>query len=194
MLGKTFSVMVLISVICACFTGNVDELGTALMTATTDAVSIMISLVGMMCFWNGIMNVVEKTSLQKCMLKLLEPVLRVVFSKRIMKNDSSKHICNSFIANMLGLGNAALPLSLRAINSLKADGETRANDDIIMFAVLGTVPFQLVPTTLISLRNNYGSKNSFDIIVPIWICSVTTIILAVVICKFFAWVGRKYDS
>ena len=111
--------------------------------------------------------------------------------KKIYKNtENFDNISLNFSANLLGLGNAALPLGLKAVKDINFKMQKTASDDLIMFSVLNTTPLQLFPTTLIALRSSYGSQNPFDIILPIWICSVATTVFAIIICKSFAKVFK----
>ena len=142
---------------------------------------------GTMCFWNGIMKVFDAVSATKVFSKLLKPLLRLIYSEKVLETDACGCICASMAANFFGLGNAALPLGIKAMKSIeKSENSTRAGKDMIMFAVLNTVPFQLVPTALIALRTAHGSKAPFDIILPVWICSAITICFAVFLCKMLS--------
>lgn len=195
MIGKVFAVIVIFSVLCSVFTGSTSLLSDAIIIAVSDAVDVCISMMGVMCLWSGIMSVFEKAGVTKVLSKILKPVMRFVYSKKALENDSLESISTCFAANFLGLGNAALPFGINAVKKLNYNNSSVANKDVIMFAVLNTVPFQLVPTTLIALRKNYNSANPFDIILPIWVCSGLTIVFAVIVCKIFALLsGDKNDN
>lgn len=195
MIGKVFGIIVVISVLCSVITGNMQLLSDAVIDAVSDAVGVCISMMGIMCLYSGVMRVFENAGVTQIVSKLLRPFLRFVYSKKALENDCLESISTCFAANFLGLGNAALPFGINAVKKLNYNNSCVANKDVIMFAVLNTVPFQLVPTTLIALRKNYNSQDPFDIIFPIWVCSVVTIFFAVILCKLFGLLfGDKYDT
>ncbi len=194
MLGKVFSVTAIISVVSALLLGNVENVSTALAEGVTDAVKISLSLMGTMCFWNGIMKVFDQSGVTAGLTKLTRPVFRLVYSKKTLESPAGGDICASFVSNFLGLGNAALPLGLKAMKSIKQAHGNKISPDMITFAVVNTAPFQLIPTTLIALRSAHGSVNPFDILVPMWIVSGLTVAFAVMLCKIlshFAFRGEE---
>lgn len=184
MLGKVFSCMTVISFVCAAATGNMQRMSMALASGVGEGVTLCLSLMGTMCFWNGIMKVFDASGATAVFSRLLRPLLGLIYSKKILESDACECISASMAANFFGLGNAALPLGIKAVKSIaRCESSARAGNDMIMFAVLNTVPFQLVPTTLIALRTAHGSKAPFDVILPIWICSAVTVCFAVILCK-----------
>ena len=188
MLGKVFSALVILSFVCGAYTGNMTNVSSALVGGVTDAVKISFSLLGMMCFWNGIMKVFDASGITSVITRAVKPILKLIYSKQTVDDkDALDDISASFAANFLGLGNAALPLGIRAVKQINrryTKGE--AGSDALMFAVLNTVPFQLVPSTLIALRSAYGSNSPFEIILPVWMCSFFTITAAVILCKLLS--------
>ena len=169
-----------------------DEFASSL----TDAVSLCISLVGMMCFWSGFMNVLKDSGVLNKLSRLLKPLMLLIYDKRTLDEETLDSLTASVSANFLGLGNAALPLGVKAVKNFQKHSEKGvASDNTVMFAVLNTVPFQLIPSTLIALRNKHGSVNPFDVVPAIWICSLLINIFAVIICKVFSKIGgAKHDN
>lgn len=194
MIGKVFSVIVLLSVLCSLFTGNTLLLSDAIIGGVSDAVSISFSMIGIMCLWSGVMKIFESAGVTKIFAKILKPAMSLVYSKKVLNSKALESICCCFAANFLGLGNAALPLGINAVKKIKDNNSQVANSDMIMFAVLNTVPFQLIPSTLIALRKNYNSTNPFSVILPIWLCSFLTIVFAVILCKIFAFLSGKKNE
>lgn len=195
MIGKVFSYIVVFSVVFSVISGDFEGVSYALVTGAQDGVNLSISLMGTMCIWNGIMRVFDACGLTKSISKIIRPLLLFVYSKQTVNSKAGECICSSIAANFLGLGNAALPLGIRAVKEIKECGSKNAVFDIINFCILNTVPFQLLPTTLIALLTKYNSKNPYDILLPIWICSFVTIIFAVISCKVVSRFWRKrYDS
>ena len=198
MLGKVFAVLVISSFLFAGFSGNMAEVCTAAIDGANEAVTLSISLLGVMCLWSGVIRTLDKAGLTRILSKAAPGLLKLIYPKVYKNTEAINNIAADYSANLLGLGNAALPIGIRAMNSLKKNGLPQpdtANDDMIMFAVLNTAPFQLMPTTLIALRSTYDSANPFEIILPIWICSAGTTVFGVILCKTFAKLSaKKTDS
>ncbi len=192
MLAKTFSFMIIFSFVSALLTGNLEHMGAGFASSLSDAVSLCISLLGMMCFWSGLMNVLENSGAIKRLSKILRPLLKLIYGKSANDRENLDNLSCSVSANFLGLGNAALPLGIKAVKGFEKHNKSgSATDSTIMFAVLNTVPFQLIPSTLIALRTKHGSQNPFDVVPYIWICSVLITVFAVVVCKLMSKLWRR---
>lgn len=109
-LNIVWPVFIIISIIFACFSGNIEELNNSIFESTNTAVNLCITLVGTMCLWNGIMQIARETSAMQKITKMLSPIMRILFPN--LKKDSNiyKEISMNMVANILGLGNAATPL------------------------------------------------------------------------------------
>ncbi len=194
MLGKVFSVLVITSFIFGAANGRMSEIGLSLISASSDAVTLCISLTGTMCFWNGMMRVLDKAGATAFFSKITKPLFRVIYSKEALENSLS-FISASFAANFLGLGSAALPLGINTMKSLsKNKNRIQSVCDMATFATLSTVPLQLTPSTLIALRHAHGSANPFAIIVPVWVCSLITVAFTILLCRVFTYLHIKKDG
>ena len=190
MLAKTFSIMIIVSVICSVFTGKIEFLANEVTSSFGNAVSLCINLLGMMCFWSGVMNVLRDAGAVGILSRIFKPFLGLVYGRKFLDKETSENLSLSMSANFLGLGNASLPLGIRAVKGLQKN-MFAATDSAIMFAVLNTVPFQLLPSTLIAMRSGYGCENPFDVVPYIWICCVIINVFAVVVCKVFGILWRE---
>ena len=191
MLSGTFSIMIIASFISAALTGNFERMSSEFALSLSESVSLCISLLGMMCFWSGLMNVLKDTRTLERLSVFLKPLLVFVYGKDALDKETKENLSASVSANFLGLGNAALPLGIKTVKGFERNNKTgRASDSTIMFAVLNTVPFQLVPSTLIAMRTKYGSVNPFDVVPYIWICSFVICAFAIVVCKLFSKIWR----
>ncbi len=186
MLSYIWGIMIILSVICGFFNGRIPEVSNALITGAEDAVAMTISLMGIMCFWTGIMNIAENTGVTNIIAKILKPVTKVLFPKLKDKGAINAIIMN-MTANMLGLSNAATPLGLKAMQELNkySDGKT-ATDEMCMFIVINTASLQIIPSTIIAMRQAAGSASPTDIIIPVWICSICVITVGVITAKIFS--------
>ncbi len=192
MLSKTFFAMIAVSFVSAVFTGNVERMAASFAASLSDAVSLCISLLGMMCFWSGLMNVFKNAGVVRRLSLFLKPLLRLIYGKKANEGDNLENLSASVSANFLGLGNAALPLGIAAVKGFEKNNKDKtATDESIMFAVLNTVPFQLIPSTLIALRSKYGCINPFDVVPYIWVSSLIITVFAIIVCKTFSIFWRK---
>ena len=195
MIEKCFFSLVVLSVVFAAFTGNMGAVANAALDGAANAVTVVISLCGAMCLWNGIMEVLRESGAIRVLSRLLSPVLRHVFPKTWQSGAGRDEVCAALSANILGIGNAATPLALSAMEKMNAacTGGV-ASDDMVTFAALGAASLDLLPTTLIALRRGAGSLDPFNIIVPIWICSASCAFLTVVLCRLCAAASSLHEK
>lgn len=195
MLGKCFLVIVALSLVFSLITGNVTALAGAAIDGAARAVEIVLSLVGMMCLWCGIMNVFKESGLIEKLSRLLAPLFRLVFPNAYKNGVAREEITFAVSANLLGIGNAATPFALSAMKKMdEASGSPYATDDMVMLTCLACSPFNIMPTTLIALLRAAGSAAAYRIIVPVWICSGVCALLTVVFCRLFAAVSPAREA
>lgn len=183
MLGKIFGILCLIAFLFAVLCGNLSQLGEAVLDGTAKAVQVLISLGGMMCFWCGILEVLRQAGLIQRLSRLLSPFLRLFFPEAWRKKEGIEEISANVSANLLGIGNAATPYALEAMEKLQRHNpcKDRASAEQITLTVLNTASFSLIPATLLALRRAAGSQNAGCVIIPIWItsslCTLLTLLL-----------------
>ena len=187
MINYIWSGMVIFSVITAFFAGSTQPLSTAIIESASDAVSLCIRLGGTICLWGGLMEIAEQSGLTGAVCKILSPFLRIIFPKMNMKGETAKAISMNITANLLGLGNAATPLGLEAMRCLQAENPSKekASTDMIKFVVLNSAAFHLIPTTVASMRQDYGSVNPFDIMLPSWVSSAAALTVGLTAATIF---------
>lgn len=119
----------------------------------------------------------------KLFAKIFAPLLRPLFPRLDKKSDAFQSITMNISANLLGLGNAATPFGLKAMEQLHTLNDRRdiASNEMVVFVVMNTASLQLLPTTLAALRQSYGSSAPFEIIVPVWITSACALTVALLI-------------
>lgn len=200
MLGKIFGTLCLISFICAAVTGRLPELGAAAATGAASAVTVSLGLLGAMALWNGIIRVLDAAGGTKALGAFAAPILRIVFPDAYRKQNGISEITAAVTANLLGLGNAATPLSIAAMKALAKNGgeefeaSGRATDEMVTFAVLSTASLDIIPTTLLALRTAAGSAAPDEILVPVWICSGLCAIAAVIFARVPALVEKLLNK
>ena len=190
-MNYVWPLMIFFSFISAIVTKNTGELSSATISSGTDAIGLVIKLAGIICLWNGLIRLAEKSGLTKSLCRLLSPVLKIIFPE--LKDKKSKELISmNMTANLLGLDNAATPLGLEAMKSLQERNEEkdRANNTMIKFVVLNTACLHIVPTTVALLRQQYGSSAPTEILLPALITSVCSLTLGLVMTVILKKVFR----
>ncbi len=187
MLNYIWCGMIVLSFAAAIFTGKIEALTAGAIEGAASAVETCIGLLGSMCLWTGIAKVAENSGLINIFARLLKPVTKLIFPKLRQNSAAMRAIVMNMVANLLGMGNAATPLGIAAMRELSRENKQRstASNDMCMFVVINTASIQLIPSTVISLRQMYGSTDPSGIIVPVWICSICAVIVGVTAAKIF---------
>ena len=185
MLNYIWSFLILISVICSVALGNTQNLSNAFVDSAADAIQLLLTLAGIICLWSGLMKIAERSGLNALAARLFAPLLRPQFPRLDKNSAAFEAISMNISANLLGLGNTATPLGLKAMKELHTlNGRSdRASDEMVVFVVMNTASLQLMPTTLGILRSSYGSAAPFEILVPVWISSACALTVALVLAK-----------
>ena len=191
MIGKYIFVIILLSFVFAVTGTRMASLSSAVLSGAANAVELVISLTGMMCLWCGILEVLRDAGAVRKLSKLLSPFMRFAFPS-VHGKKAEETLCAAIAANFLGIGNAATPLAVRAMNELDLVNPepVRASRDMICFAVLGTAPFSLMPTAVVTLLASFGHTAPFSVIPPVWISSAATFIFALLLCRALSSAGR----
>lgn len=160
--------------------------------ASTSALELCFQLCAVYAVWLGILELVEASGLSNKLAKLLRPMIKKLF--KIDNEETQKIIAMNLSANMLGIGNAATPMGIKAMQALD-DKSGRANFAMVMLIVINTTSIQLLPTTIIGLRGQAGSVSPTDIIIPTFIATLLTTLLGIslvyLIDKFKKSYGRQ---
>lgn len=167
-----------------CF-GNIADTNSAIFDSTASAVNLCIQLLGTICLWNGIMKVAEKTEIIDIIKKILSPIIKFLFPKLNKNEEAYSEISMNMVANIMGLGNAATPMGLKAMKSLQKRNpdKKQISGEMAIFIVLNTASIQIIPTTVIAIRNSLGSENPTAILFPVWIATICAAIAAISVAK-----------
>lgn len=187
MLNILWPIFIIISFAYAIFSGNVDKLNESIFSSTSESVNLCISLLGTICLWNGIMQIANKTSIIDRLTNLLKPAMNFLFPELKQEKEIQKEISLNIIANILGLGNAATPLGLKAMKSMQKKNPKKdtLTNSMITFIVLNTASLQIIPTTVIAIRSSMNSKNPTSIVFPVWIATICAAIAGITATKLF---------
>lgn len=183
--------MILFSLIVAALNGTLDATVNAAFDGAKNSVEVILSFAGVMCFWTGMLKVAEKSGAAEKLQKLLNPIINFLFPKA--ESEAKKYIGMNMTANILGMGNAATPMGIKAMTALDKQNKNPLypSDEMCMFTVLNTTSFQLIPTTIFALRVAAESKDPFSVLVPIWITSAASVIIAVTAVKLMCRIKRR---
>ena len=185
MINYIWFIMIFFGILVGLLTGNGEGISTAIIGSIDSTVTFIIGLVGLMCFWCGVMKVAEKSGFTEKLAKLMKPVLRLIFKEAAKDEKALGAIVMNITANMMGLGNAATPFGIKAMEEMdRLNGEKgKASNDMALFLVLNAACIQLVPSTVMSIRAVAGSSNPGVIILPAIISTGVAAIVGVICCK-----------
>lgn len=193
MLNILWPVFIIISYIYAIFTGNVENINNSIFASTSSAVELSITFLGTICLWNGIMKIATNTTLIEKLIKLLSPIINYLFPKTKNNKKVQKEISMNMVANILGLGNAATPLGLKAMKTMQEENPQKdtLTDTMAMFIIINTASIQLIPTTVIAIRTSLGSTNPTQIILPVWVATICAAIAGTTVAKILSKTKNK---
>lgn len=200
MINYIWGGMLIIGIIYGVVTKNTEQITSAFIDGSKEAVSLGISMAGIVSFWTGLMEVAEEAGIISNITKAILPFLRFLFPDIPKGHPAWNSIATNFVANLLGLGWAATPAGLRAMSDLKAlecergnpeylTDETKtiknrsASDEMCTFLVINISSLQLIPINIIAYRSQYGSASPASIIAPALICTFISSIVALIYCK-----------
>ena len=186
MLNILWPLFIIISYIYSFFSGNIEKLNEGIFTSCKSAVELTITFFGTITLWSGIMKIAKDSSLTKKLAKLLNPIIHFLFPEIKKSEKVHDDISLNIIANILGLGNAATPLGLKAMKSLQKENAKKdtLSNSMVMFIIINTASMQLIPTTVIAIRSSLNSNNPTKIIIPVWIATISAAIAGIVSAKF----------
>ena len=185
MLNIIWPIFIILSFVYGLLTGKVDQINEGIFESVSDAVELSITFLGTICLWNGIMEIVKRTTLMEKLTKLLKPILKLLFPELKDNPQANAEISMNMIANILGLGNAATPLGLKAMKTMQKENKRKdtLSNSMVMFIVLNTASLQLIPTNVIAIRTSLGSNQATKIILPVWGATIVAAIVGVIATK-----------
>lgn len=190
MLGTVFSIICIISFVYSIFAGTTAEMASALLDGTGRAVEVTLTLLGVMSLWNGVMETLREAGAIRALTRISKPLISRLFPTAARTGKGIDAAVACLAANLLGIGNAATPLGITAVNEIQ-DGDTVARDDTIMLTVLNTASFSVVPTTVLALRRAAGAALLFELLPVVWISSGIGTLTAIISVKLLCVITRK---
>lgn len=193
MLNILWPFFIIISIFYAILSGNIENINNCIFESAENAVKLTLTLLGATCLWSGIMEIASKTDIIKYLSAILQPIIKKIFYNLDSNKKSYNNIIMNIIANILGLGNAATPLGLKAMGELQKENANKdeLSDNMMMLIVLNTASLQVIPTTVIAVRKSLGSNNSTQIIFPVWIATVCAAVVGILVAKIIIKLTRN---
>ena len=186
MLGKIFGTLCALALLFGAVCGRLPDVAAAIPDGASKAVEVTLTLLGMMCLWSGVMQVLTDAGIIKRISSVFAPFLRRVFPKAYQTGEGYEEICATLSDNFLGVGNAATPFALSAMKKMQLHNPhpEAADNEQITLAVLSTASLTLVPANLLALRRAAGSQDPFSIMIPVWITSFCCVSFALLLTSF----------
>ena len=185
MMNYLWPALILLSIVYAFLTQNTTAVSDAVFSSLEDAVALTLKMLGMLCFWSGMMQLAEKSGLTEKIARALSPLLRHLFPEIKNDKEAQSAISMDITANLFGIGNAATPLGIEAMKRLKkhAPASNTASNAMVLFVVLNTASIKLIPTTVAMLRHDAGSAAPMEILPVSLLVSFTSCSAAIVVAK-----------
>ena len=185
MLNILWPVFIILSFIYALIFGKINEVNNGIFESLSNSVELSITFLGTMCMWTGIMEIVKKTSLIDKLSRVLKPLINFLFPELKGNEVAKQEISMNMVANILGLGNAATPLGIKAMNTMQKENYKKdtLSNSMMMFIVINTASIQLIPTNVIAIRSSLNSQNPTEIILPVWIATIVAAIVGIFFTK-----------
>ena len=185
-------ILIAASALFAVLSGSVNEFTKSIFDAAKSAVEVSLYLLGIVALWLGITKIIEDSGLIYSISRAFQPLLSRVFRKIPEKHPSITSITLNFLANMFGLGNAATPLGIKAMQDLQElnPDKDKTSFEMMLFIVLNTASIQIIPFTVIGILADFGSANPSAIILPTIIATLISAITAVTILFIFRKIAK----
>ena len=171
--------MAVVSVVCGAVYGRMEAVSAAALEGAEQAVRLCLSMAGMLCLWTGLMEVMDRCG-------LFRPVLRRLLPQASRDPETLAAVTANVSANLLGLGNAATPMGIRAACRMARGTGGVASDELCRLVVLNTASIQLLPTTVASVRAAYGSAAPFDILPAVWVSSIASVTVGLLTARLLS--------
>lgn len=191
MLNNIWPIFIIISIIYAIIAGNLENLNLAITSSSESAVYLTLTLIGTTCLWSGLIEIASNTNIIKYLKKFLRPVITRLFPN--LNSLVYDKVTMNIISNILGLGNAATPLGLQAMEEMQKENLNKEylSDNMMILIVLNTSSLQIIPTTIIAIRTSLGSNNPTRIIFPVWFSTICAGIVGIIVTKLIIFLTKK---
>ncbi len=179
--------MLVCSLLCALWTGQVPALGAAALEGGRAAVELGLSLAGPLCLWSGVGTLMTRAGMVSFLSRLFGPLLRRLYPRASRDRETMTCLCGNLAANLLGLGSAATPMGAAAVRRMRQSaGADTADDEMCLLIVANTASIQLLPTTVAAVRQSLGAAAPFDILPAVWLSSALSLTAGILAARGLA--------
>lgn len=195
MLNLIWLALIVSSIIVAAVTGRMEAMNQAAFAGAKAGVTVCFGLLSVLAFWMGIMRIAEKAGLMELVARALSPVISLLFPDIPKGHPAMGYIMSNMSANLLGLGNAATPMGLKAMEELQKlnPDKQQASPAMCTLLAINTASITLIPTTMIAIRMQYGSANPVEIVGTTLLSSFAATFVAIVIDRWYRYrTNRRY--
>ncbi|MBW5466602.1 spore maturation protein [Brevibacillus formosus] len=196
MLNVIWLGLIVISIVVAAVTGRMEAINAAAFEGAKTGVTVCLGLLSVLAFWMGMMRIAEKSGLLELLARVLSPIIQILFPDVPKGHPAMGYILSNMSANLLGLGNAATPMGLKAMEELQKLNPDKQNASAAMCTLLAinTASITIIPTTMIAIRMQYGSVNPVEIVGTTLLSSFAATIVALLIDRMYRYrhIRRKH--
>lgn len=182
--------MVVLSLVFGAACGRLEAVANAALSGAQSAIELSLSMAGILCLWSGVMEVWNASGLSAKLARGFRPILRRLLPNACRDSETLAAVSANVSANLLGLGNAATPLGIRAARRMARGCEGTASDELCLLVVLNTASIQLIPATIASVRAAAGCGTPFDILPAVWLASVLSVLAGLGVARLLSFWGR----
>lgn len=183
--------MVTLSLVFGLLSGSLDAVANAALEGARSAIELSLAMAGVLCLWSGVMEIMNACGLSAGLARLFRPLLRRLLPRASKDPETLAAVSANVSANLLGLGNAATPLGIRAARRMAKGCGGVASDELCLLVVLNTASIQLIPATIASVRAAAGCKTPFDILPAVWLASVLSVAVGLTAARLLSHGGRR---
>ena len=187
MINFLWVILIALGIIFSIITGNFTNLSSIILNSTSDAFNIFLKISFMIIFWSGMFNILKDTGYLKKLSKLLSKIIKPLFKELDENSKAIEYISITILSNILGLGVASTSTGLKAFEYLKEEAKDSKlpSKAMITFIILNITSFTIFPTTIISIRNNFGSTNDMDVLLIIMVVTFIGTLVGIILDKIF---------
>lgn len=189
-----WTLMVTASVVFGLINGTVGAVGNAALEGAAAAVELCLSMAGVLCLWSGVMSIMKASGLMDSLSRLFRPLLGRLLPRACRDPETLAALSGNVSANLLGLGNAATPLGIRAARRMAEGCGGTASNELCTLVVLNTASIQLLPTTVAGVRAALGAESAFDILPAVWMASVLSVAAGLLAAKLFGRLWKRREG
>lgn len=195
MVNIIWACMAMIGIVYAMFNGTMEDVNKALFESANSAVTLSLGLISILVFWLGMMKVAESAGVLKFLIKLFRPIVEKIFPDIPRDHPAMGYILSNIVANVFGLGNAATPMGIKAMEQMKElSGTDTASRSMITFLAINTSSLTLIPTTVIAIRMQYDSVSPTEIVGTTIIATIVSTVSALVIDRYYYYKSVRRDN